>query len=243
MSHEKTQASSLRYWAVIPAAGIGSRMSADRPKQYLPLAGKTVLEHSLQAMLSHEAIAGAVVAISAQDSYWQTLDFRTSKPLWTAQGGRERCDSVMNALALLAQHAHEQDWVLVHDAARPCVSQRDISALLEACRAHPVGGLLAVPVKDTIKRAQQGSEGYPEVLATVDRDGLWQAQTPQMFRIDALRQALSGALTAGMAVTDEASAMEWAGYPPLLVTGNASNIKITQPEDLDLASYFLARHL
>ena len=227
-----------RCWAVLPAAGIGARMATDRPKQYLPLAGKTVIEHSLNRVLAHEAITGGVLAIAGHDAYWPTIHYQSPKPLWLAPGGAERCASVLNALEVLAQHADDDDWVLVHDAARPCLRAEDISTLIAQCRHHPVGGLLAVAVKDTIKRAATVA-GQVCVQQTVDREGLWHAQTPQMFRLRALREALSQAMAAGVVITDEASAMEWAGKQPLLVPGHADNLKITQPEDLELASFFL----
>lgn len=240
MKKKNPQLNPAPCWAVIPAAGIGSRMAGDRPKQYLPLAGKTVIEHSLNTLLSHASIAGAVVAISPQDTYWKALDFRTEKPLWIASGGEERCDSVLNALQLLAEHANDTDWVLVHDAARPCLRQADLGALIQQCQSHPVGGLLAVPVKDTIKRSvQQDPDGLTEVGETVERNFLWHAQTPQMFRLSALRQALSAALKAGVVITDEASAMEWAGHAPLLVEGHDDNLKITRGDDLTLAKMIL----
>lgn len=229
-----------RCWAVIPAAGVGSRMQSDRPKQYLPLAGRTVIEHSLDRLLSHPRISGGVVAISPNDEYWPELGYHSDKPLWQAPGGAERCDSVLNALEVLAQQASDDDWVLVHDAARPCVRQQDIDELIRCCEQHALGGILAVPVRDTIKRALPVSNNKtPKIETTVDRSLLWQAQTPQMFRLKDLFKALSEALAKGAVITDEASAMEWAEKSPLLVEGHADNIKITHPEDLALAEYFL----
>lgn len=240
MQDNANQSNQPRYWAVIPAAGIGRRMASECPKQYLPLAGKTVIEHSLNTLLSHASIAGAVVAISPQDTHWQALDFRTQKPLWIASGGQERGDSVLNALHLLAEHASDTDWVLVHDAARPCLRHADLSALIQQCQSHLVGGLLAVPVKDTIKRSvQQDPVGLTEVVETVERNFLWHAQTPQMFRLGALLQALSAALKASVVITDEASAMEWAGNAPLLVEGHDDNLKITRADDLRRAEFIL----
>lgn len=212
-------------------------MAADRPKQYLPLAGRTVLEHSLDRLLNHPRISGAVLAISSGDDYWPGLDYHPEKPLWLAAGGTERCHSVLNALAALSEHAAETDWVLVHDAARPCVRSGDVDRLLDACAQHPVGGILAVPVKDTLKKAGPGGE----IVETVDRADLWHAQTPQMFRLGELRAALEQALAAQVLVTDEASALECLGHKPLLVEGHADNLKITRPEDLALAEFYL-RH-
>ncbi|NOX75118.1 MAG: 2-C-methyl-D-erythritol 4-phosphate cytidylyltransferase [Gammaproteobacteria bacterium] len=215
-------------------------MAADRPKQYLSLAGRTVIEHSLDRLLSHPAIVGAVVAVSPDDGYWADLSYphkkRHDKTLWVAEGGRERCDSVLNALRCLHDHAADDDWVLVHDAARPCVRREDIDALIQQASAHPCGGILAVAAHDTIKQAGPGRE----IRSTVDRSTLWHAQTPQMFRLAALANTLEQALAAGVTVTDEASAMEWAGHSPLLVAGHTDNIKITRPEDLALAEFYLA---
>lgn len=235
MSHSPELAIHARCFAVVPAAGAGSRMAADRPKQYLPLAGRTVIEYSLDRLLNHPQISGAVVAISQGDDYWRALDYRHEKPLWLATGGTERCHSVLNALMLLGDHASETDWVLVHDAARPCLRSEDVDRLLVRCRNHPVGGILAVPVKDTIKKAGAGGE----IFETVDRSVLWHAQTPQMFRLGDLRAALEQALAAQALVTDEAAALERLGRKPLLVEGHADNIKITRPEDLALAEFYL----
>ena len=224
-----------RYWAVVPAAGAGSRMAADRPKQYLPLAGRSVIEHSLDRLLNHLQISGAVVAISRGDGYWAALGYRHEKSLRLAMGGTERCHSVLNALAVLGEQAADTDWVLVHDAARPCLRSEDVDRLIVRCKGHPVGGILAVPVKDTIKKAGPGGE----ISETVDRATLWHAQTPQMFRLGDLRSALEQALDAQVLVTDEASALERLGRKPLLVEGHADNIKITRPEDLALAEFYL----
>jgi len=224
-----------RRWVVIPAAGIGARMCADRPKQYLPLAGKTVIEHTLACFSDSPSIAGIVLALAAGDPYWPQLDVRMGKPLLIADGGAERCHSVQNALRLLAQHAAEDDWVLVHDAARPCLGRADLSALLDALQDDAVGGLLAVPVRDTMKREDRTGR----VQSTVERAGLWHALTPQMFRLGLLQAALDKALADGLAVTDESSAIEHHGLRPQLVAGCADNIKITRAEDLALAEFFL----
>ncbi|WP_459864287.1 2-C-methyl-D-erythritol 4-phosphate cytidylyltransferase [Endothiovibrio diazotrophicus] len=228
-----------RFWAVVPAAGVGARMKAAVPKQYLPLAGRTVIEQTLARLGVHPRIDGIVVALGAEDGYWEGLDFRCERRLERVDGGAERCHSVLNALARLAAFADAADWVLVHDAARPCLRGEDVNRLIERLADHPVGGLLAVPVRDTMKRADAAGE----VVRTEERIGLWHALTPQMFRLGVLREALAGALAAGQLVTDEASAMEWAGHRPLLVEGHADNLKITRPEDLALAEFYLrAQH-
>jgi 2-C-methyl-D-erythritol 4-phosphate cytidylyltransferase len=224
-----------RVFAAIPAAGVGRRMGADVPKQYLPLCGVPVLAHGLRRLGDHPKVSGVVVALAPGDPYWQKIEVRCRAPLWVASGGALRSDSVLAALGVLALHGEEDDWVLVHDAARPCLRRVDLDRLIEALWDDPVGGLLAVPVGDTLKRA--GPAG--EVQGTVARDGLWQAQTPQMFRLGALIAALEQVATGGGVVTDESQAMERMGLAPRLVEGHASNIKITRPEDLARAALYL----
>ena len=217
------------FWALIPAAGVGSRMAADRPKQYLELAGKTIIEHSLACFLDHPQLLGVVVSLAADDPYWPNLACAHDPRIQRAEGGRERADSVLGGLLRLSElGAQERDWVLVHDAARPNLARSDLDLLLAELADDPVGGLLAVPARDTLKRA--GTDG--RVLATVDRAPIWQAYTPQMFRLAELQRALADALLAGVAITDEASAMEWAGQAPRLIEGRADNLKVTRPEDL-----------
>ncbi len=224
----------VNYWAVVPAAGVGKRMGADRPKQYLQLAGKTVIEHSLQRLCSLQAICRVVVAVSAEDSYW--ADLHHSEKVQQTLGGSERFHSVFNALQHLQGQAAATDWVLVHDAARPCVRPADIENLMRKLANHPVGGLLATPVRDTLKRAN----AYAEVTETVNRANLYHALTPQMFRYAALYAALEQVLERGLSITDDAQAMELAGHSPiLLVESHADNIKITHPHDLALAELFL----
>ena len=217
------------FWAVIPAAGIGSRMRADRPKQYLQLAGKSILEHTLHCFLDHPCLRGVVVSLAEDDPFWPSLECARDGRIYTAAGGAERADSVLNALLRLTElGAGEQDWVLVHDAARPNLAQADLDLLLAELADDAVGGLLAVPARDTLKRV--GSDG--RVRETIDRSVIWHAYTPQMFRLGALHRALAEALVSDVAVTDEASAMEWAGQSPRLIEGRADNLKVTRPEDL-----------
>lgn len=224
-----------RCHAIVPAAGVGKRMGAAIPKQYLPLAGRPVLEHTLACLLAEPRIAGIVVALGAEDEWWPTLQLGDRRRITRVEGGAERADSVMNALRALDGVADAEDWVLVHDAARPCLPRADLERLFCELADDPVGGLLAAPVRDTMKRAGDG----PRVAATVDRSGLWHALTPQMFRFALLREALAAALAARVAITDEASAIEWFGLQPRLVEGSAANLKITRPEDLRLAEFFL----
>ena len=218
------------FWVVIPAAGIGSRMRADRPKQYLQLAGRTILEHTLDCFLDHPRLKGLVLSLAADDPFWPALPCATDPRIQRVEGGAERADSVLAGLLRLVElGAQEGDWVLVHDAARPNLARSDLDRLLAELADDPVGGLLAVPARDTLKRI--GADG--RVAETVDRSLIWQAYTPQMFRFAALHRALADALVAGVAITDEASALEWAGQAPKLVEGRADNLKITRPEDLE----------
>jgi 2-C-methyl-D-erythritol 4-phosphate cytidylyltransferase len=211
-------------------------MSTNIPKQYLPLADKTVLEHTLDTLLSCQPFAGVVLVLSDGDGYWESIQGRyLDQPLETTIGGAERCHSVLNGLKQLAGRAREDDWVLVHDAARPCVRLSDIEKLISALSSSTDGGLLGVPVADTMKRA----DSEHRITATVDREGLWHAYTPQMFRVGRLRAALQHAIDNDLLVTDEASAMEHAGYQPRMVQGQRDNIKITVPADLELAAWYL----
>lgn len=221
--------------AVVPAAGIGSRMQADRPKQYLTIGSQTILEHTLLKLAAHPAISRVVVALSPDDQYFNQLPLQNAPWLTIVDGGASRAESVNNALAELA----DNEWALVHDAARPCVSSIDISRLIERTDAKQFsGGILATPVRDTMKRAC-AENAYPVVLRTEERDNLWHALTPQLFRAGKLRTALAAALAAGAVVTDEASAMEFAGYTVELLDSDPANIKITRPADLPLAQFYL----
>lgn len=226
------------FWAVLPAAGVGRRMGSDVPKQYLMLNGRPVIEHALSPLVEHPLIAGVVVALSSDDDWWHATSFAQHPAVQRAAGGVERCHSVLNALDLLADLAAADDWVLVHDAARPCLHRDDLDRLISQLDNHPVGGLLALPLHDTVKRANDAHQ----VVETLPRESLWRAFTPQMFRYGLLRSALTSALQRGALVTDEASAIELAGYVPLLVEGRPDNIKITRPEDLALAAFYLDQH-
>ena len=218
------------FWVVLPAAGVGARMQADRPKQYLLWGQRTLIEHTLACFLDQPGLRGLVVSLSADDGWWPTLPCAQDARITRAVGGRERADSVLNGLMALRElGAADDDWVLVHDAARPNLTDGDLHKLLSTLASDPVGGLLAVPVRDTLK--QIGPDG--RVTATPDRSQFWQAYTPQMFRLGPLRKSLTDALAAGALITDEASAMEWVGLAPLLVEGRADNLKITRPEDLE----------
>lgn len=275
----------MRYWLVMPAAGVGRRFGENIPKQYADLHGRTVMEWSLAPFLYDSRCLGVVVVIGQNDSYWPTVASRlpdvtgatraseasvaaaladatrvaeraaaksgategegftdpglslptipavTLPKVVTAAGGTERSHSVRNGLAALSGRAAADDWVLVHDAARPCVSRQDVDRLLNRVQSHSVGGLLAAPAADTLKRA--GAD--KEVLETVDRASLWRALTPQMFRYRRLCEALDRAFGEGRSPTDESQALEWIGERPLIVEGSTTNIKITSAEDLVIA--------
>lgn len=222
-------------WVVIPAAGVGKRMGLDTPKQYLKLNNKTIIEHTLDIFDTHNSVSEIIVSISEGDEYWDELNITLSKPLHIAKGGKERCDSVLNGLKFIEGKADNNDWVLVHDAARPCLRAEDLSLLLDTLEEHSVGGILAVPVRDTMKRSTDKNI----IKETVERENLWHALTPQMFRFSLLKNSIESALSKSEIVTDEASAIELAGYQPVLVEGHADNLKVTRPEDLELASFFL----
>jgi 2-C-methyl-D-erythritol 4-phosphate cytidylyltransferase len=280
----------MRYWLVMPAAGVGRRFGEAIPKQYADLHGRTVMEWSLAPFLYDSRCLGVVVLLGQHDSHWPTVSSRlpdvtgatraaeaslaaaladatrvaeraaekgaptngdgfsdpglsipttpavTLPRVTTALGGKERSDSVRNGLAALSGRARADDWVLVHDAARPCVLRQDVDRLLDRVQSHAVGGLLAAPAADTLKRVN----AEKDVLETVDRSSLWRALTPQMFRYGRLREALDRALAEGRSPTDEAQALEWMGERPLIIEGSTTNIKITSADDLVIAVALLA---
>ena len=220
--------------AIVPAAGIGSRMQAECPKQYLTIQGKTILEHALDRLLAHPRICRIIVAISPDDPWFPQLALANDSRIISVTGGKERADSVLAGL----QAASSSRWVLVHDAARPCLHPDDLTRLLALTATSQVGGILAAPVRDTMKRAESASQA---IAHTVDREALWHALTPQLFPLELLRNCLQRALDEGAVITDEASALEYCGYHPELVAGRSDNIKITRPEDLALATFYLTQ--
>jgi 2-C-methyl-D-erythritol 4-phosphate cytidylyltransferase len=224
-----------RIWAVIPAAGTGARFGGKLAKQYLPLADKTVIEHSVNALLARSDITAIAVALHKDDEIFSSLACANDPRVLRTNGGSDRASSVAQALMAL-EEADDADWVLVHDAARPCVSQHDIQQLLELGCAHAVGAILASPMVDTVKR----SDTSGDIAETLNRNELWRALTPQLFRFGELRDALSYCREHQFAVTDEASAIEYCGRRPLLVEGSCRNIKITYPDDLAIAEVFLS---
>lgn len=229
-------------WAIVPAAGIGKRMQSNIPKQYLPLNDRPVIEHTLNALLQNANITGLVIALRADDEYWPEIELPSKKPVLHTHGGKERADSVSNALNLLFQYEQfdeNSDWVMVHDAVRPCIRQEDIDKLVAEVGNDSNGGLLALPVRDTMKRQNVSASAPATVAITIDRENLWHALTPQYFPAKSLHDALQKARLDGLMITDESSAMELAGYAPRLVQGNEDNIKITRADDLRLASLYL----
>lgn len=218
----------------MPAAGTGRRFGQELPKQYMPLAASTVIECSLAPFVADPRCAAIVVAIAASDSWFPSLGVAREAKVSTVTGGAQRADSVLAGLEALG--AGDDEWVLVHDAARPCVSRAEIDALIEAAGADQTGGLLAVPLADTLKREAAG-----RVSETPSRESLWRALTPQMFRLGALRSALRAARGAGRVPTDEAQALEWQGRQPRLVAGSALNLKITTAADLLLCAAILSQ--
>ena len=224
-----------RCFAVLPAAGIGTRMGAEIPKQYLEIEGRSLLEYSLAALLACDAVTAVALVLHPQDAHASALPLLRDPRVLSAVGGAERSDSVLAGLNALSAEAEDDDWVLVHDAARPCLQPQDVQRLVDVVTGNGEGGILARRVVDTVKQAT--ADGL--VQATLDRSRLWRAQTPQMFRLGELREALTAAQGEDLPVTDEASAMELAGHPVQLVEGPASNLKVTLPEDLALAAWYL----
>ena len=235
---------STQFWGIVPAAGVGKRMNANCPKQYLPLFTEntahstvacTVIEHTLSRLIEADIFEKIVVAISRGDAYWPDLPISTHTKILRAQGGKERADSVLNALLALDGIANAHDWVLVHDAARPCITKEDIHLLISTLREDDVGGILALSSHDTLKEVHGN-----HIISTLDRNVIWRALTPQMFRYGLLKQSLE-ATQGNDAVTDEASALEIQGFIPNIVEGRSDNIKITRPEDLALAQFYLTQ--
>lgn len=224
-----------KFVALIPAAGSGSRMGGELPKQYLPLLERPLIEHTLRALASHPLVSMVYVVLSSQDQAWDGQGIKLDKLTVLRCGGDTRAQSVTNGLKAIADKVSADDWVLVHDAARPCLRAEHIDRMLTELAEDEVGGILAVPLADTLKRA----DAAQRIAETVPRESLWQAQTPQMFRHGLLLKAL---VAAGSAVTDEASAIEFMGLKPKLVEGDARNLKVTYPRDLELAALILGEN-
>jgi len=225
----------IPFWLVIPAAGIGARAGGGLPKQYAIFHGKTVLEHTVDVFLGIPLLKGVVIALHVDDTIFPTLPLAKNILIKTVTGGNTRADSVMNALQSLTHKSKDDDWVLVHDAARPCIQATDVVAMLKEVGSSSTGGIMAIPAGDTIKSVNSSGN----IIKTEDRRALWQAQTPQMFRLPLLYKALLSAHQQNALVTDEASAIELLGHTPKVFQGKRSNIKITLPEDLMMAESLL----
>ena len=232
--------SAPKYWAVVPAAGSGSRMQSDVPKQYLNVLDKRIIEHTLSLFISSKRVQQVVVCLPNSDHIFKALTVAESTKVSVTEGGDSRAQSVLNGLiALKALNANDNDWVLVHDAARPCFTNYQLNHLIDELADDDIGGIMAVRAKDTLKLSDTANR----IKETVDRSIIWQAQTPQMFRFGLLKKSLSTAIRQKATITDEASALEWAGYQPKLIEGDARNIKVTTPEDLALVEFLLERNL
>lgn len=235
----------VEYWAIVPAAGRGERLGAERPKQYLPIAGQPVLHHTLQRLAATPGLRGIVLILAPDDTHWQDDKLSLPVPLFTVAGGATRADSVLAGIRWLQQHSArpEHCWALVHDAARPGLRATDVAALMAYCRRQGEGAILALPAQDTVKESAACTAGVePSVTATLDRGRIWLAQTPQCFPLLALGSALVAAQTAGALITDEASAMSLAGHPVGLVRGHWQNQKLTAPDDWPLIEWVLQQH-
>jgi len=222
-----------KLWVILPAAGSGSRMREMIPKQYLRINGIAIIEHTISVFLANAEIQKLMVCLPLDDKRFKAMLSADNSRVNTTNGGSSRAQSVLNGLNALA--ANDQDWVLVHDAARPCLPSQLLAKFIEQLRDDHVGGLLALPAKDTLKQCNEDQR----VNTTLDRSTIWQAQTPQMFRYGLLKTALTDAISQGIEITDEASAIEASGYKPKLVEGDARNLKVTTPEDLELAEFLL----
>ena len=226
---------------IVPAAGVGKRMAANCPKQYLTIDGKTILEHTVNRLLAHPSISKVLLALGEHDEYFANTPLANNPHVISVIGGEERVDSVLNALKTIDQG--NNPWIMVHDAARPCVSHQDIDALILSCQLKNVGGLLAAPASDTMKlsSSETVSTSSPQVSSTFDRRLLWHAYTPQMFPTKQLLSAIEQAKKDGFMMTDESSAMEHAGLNSQLILSSSDNIKITRPDDLALAAFILSK--
>lgn len=239
---------STTFPVVIAAAGIGRRMRSEVPKQYLTILGKTVIEHTIMRLCEHPLISDIIVVLHPHDSVFKSLPVANLNKVHTVDGGAERVDSVLAGLQWLQTYLANNTWVLVHDAARPCVTHNDLTQLIKIIGSQSkesafAGGILATRVRDTMKRGavstNTSQQGYERIAATESREHLWHALTPQLFQIEALTKAIFKSMQEGALITDEASAMEHCGYPVALVEGGGENIKITTPDDLKLAEFYL----
>ena len=229
-----------RLWVVIPAAGIGKRMGVDIPKQYITVCDKAIIEHTVEKFTSRNDLQGILVILSNSDQHWSTLELSKNNKITTVTGGEERYKSVYNALCSLKNKADDDDWILVHDAVRPCITTSEIDQFIaDLDHLNGIGGILALPCFETMKKANTNHE----IEETIDRKFIWHAQTPQMFRYKKLFLAIEKIMNENIFITDEAMAMELAGYKPMLIQGTHSNIKITDQNDLKYLESFLRQEI
>ena len=232
-----------KFWVIIPAAGTGTRMQIDTPKQYLEIENKTILEQTISCFLDHPAFDNVLVGLSGQDTYFEAYGLNLISGIETFEGGSERADTVLHGLEFISGQAHADDWVWVHDAARPCLSRQEIDLLIQALKEDVTGLVLGVPISDTLKRVFQGKSAafVPKIKETVDRSALWRAMTPQIFKYSDLRKALEFCRDNSQFITDEASAIENLGQQASMIHGSEQNIKVTLPEDLIKVRDYLAK--
>lgn len=228
-----------KFWPLIVAAGVGKRMQSAQPKQYLTLLNQTVLEHSVNAFLTHPNLQPVTLVISPNDGYFADNPLSQNSKIQVVHGGAERADSVLNGLKHIAAQAHKNDYVLVHDGARACITHKELDELMHA--ANPDGAILAIPCTDSIKQSKTFDNGHSIIEKSLPRERIWRAQTPQLFPLGELLNALEQAKINKQNPTDEAQAMESQGYLPKLVEGSPTNIKITHPQDLALAEFYLTQ--
>jgi len=226
-------------WAIVPAAGSGQRMNADRPKQYLPLGGQTVIDHTMEVILSESRVDKVLIGIQQNDTEWFQSPSCTHQRVSHYIGGEERANTVLNGInVVMNEHGGgPDDWVLVHDAARPCLNRGDLANLIDFCLRSDDGAILGTRLVDTVKRIDEQNQ----VIKTESREGLWRALTPQMFKLGELQEALEFCVQNQVKCTDEAQAMELSGYRVSVVSADPSNIKITHPNDLALANFYLQK--
>jgi len=228
-----------KYWVVIPAAGIGRRMGGDIPKQYVSVNGKTIVEHTIDNFIGRKEIENICIAISESDKFWSALPISKNKKMITTIGGNERYESVYNGLCALKDKANNDDWVLVHDAVRPCLKKSIIDRLITDINSNDVGGILALPCFETMKKVNNNRH----IEETINREIIWRAQTPQVFKYKKLLLAIENAINENIHITDEAMAMELLNYKPIVIMGDEKNIKITHQTDLKHLELFLKETL
>ena len=231
------------YWGVMPAAGCGERFSRDTPKQYIRIADACVLEHSLNSLLCSNKFVAVVVSLARDDTLWAQTKHSGDSRVMICEGGANRASSIMNALVCLQKVAKKDDWIVVHDAVRPCLDPRDLSSFIEELTDEKVGGLLVAPISDTVKKISHSNGSLTVVEQTLDRKKIVRALTPQMFRFGLLFDAINDALSKSIEVSDEAQAMELAGHEVVAIEGDSGNIKLTYPHELPLIKSWLMQHI